>query len=364
MNVRDKFYIGGEWVGPQVAATLEVINPATEEAIGNVGAGAADDVDAAVAAAREAFGPWSETSVETRAEILERIAEGLAERREEIGETITREMGMPVKLAQAIQASLPMFTFKNMARTVRELAFERDAGATRVIKEPVGVCGFITPWNFPLHQIAGKVAPALAAGCTMVLKPSEVAPLNAAILAEIIDAAKAAASVRVGDPFDPDVHMGPVVSAAQRDRVEGFIRQGVETAELVAGGAGTPEGLERGYYVKPTVFAGVTNDMTIAREEIFGPVLSILSYANEDDAVAIANDSDYGLSAYVSSASIERARSVAARLRVGQVQINGARFDPQAPFGGYKASGNGREFGEWGLEEFLETKALMGYGDA
>jgi aldehyde dehydrogenase (NAD+) len=454
---------------------IDVINPSTEESLGSVPQGTAADVDRAVAAARSVFTEWSSTSVERRIEILRAIAAGLSARKLEIGDTIAREMGMPVKFARMIQAGLPPTHFENYARLLAEFRFARDLGSTRITSEPVGVCGLITPWNFPLHQIAGKLAPALAAGCTVVLKPSEIAPLNAIALAEIVEAsgvppgvfnlvhgqgpvvgeamaahpgidmvsftgstragisvARAAAvsvkrvtqelggksaniildypdlpravragitdcflnsgqacnaptrmlvpasrqeeaveiarrvagEMRLGDPFDIGVTMGPVVSAVQFERVQGFIRKGIEEgAELVAGGPGRPEGIEKGYFVRPTVFARVRNEMAIAREEIFGPVLCILPFEDEAEAVCIANDSDYGLAAYVSG-PLENAQRIASRLRVGQVTLNRARFDRGAPFGGYKTSGNGREFGEWGLLEFLETKAIVGYGSA
>jgi aldehyde dehydrogenase (NAD+) len=476
MSHSHQFYIGGEWVEPAGDDSIEVINPATEEVIDRVPAGTAEDVDRAVGAACQAFEGWSATTVEERAEMLTRIGGGLAARADELGEVISTEMGMPINLAKMIQAGLPQITFGNFAEIVRSYSFERDQGTTRIIKEPAGVCGFITPWNFPLHQIAGKVAPALAAGCTMVLKPSEIAPFDAVILAEIIDEAglpagvfnlihgygpevgaalashsgidmmsftgstragvdvaknaadnckrvaqelggksaniilddadfqaavsggvqtcflnsgqacnsptrmlvpagrmdeavaiaKATAEgIPVGAPTDPEAYMGPLVSQTQFDKVQRLIQEGIDAgAQLVTGGTGRPEGFDTGYYVKPTVFANVSNDMNIAQEEIFGPVLSIIPYKDEDDAIAIANDTIYGLSGYVSSADVDRARRVAARLRTGQVHINGAQFDPGAPFGGYKMSGNGREFGEWGFEEFLETKALLGYTPA
>jgi aldehyde dehydrogenase (NAD+) len=468
-------FIGGEWVASSGGERIEVINPSTEESLGSVPRGAAADVERAVASARAAFPEWSATRVERRVEILKAIAKGLSARRVEIGDTIAREMGMPVKLARMIQAGLPPTHFENYARILAGFSFTHDEGSTRIVSEPVGVCGLITPWNFPLHQIAGKVAPALAAGCTVVLKPSEVAPLNAIALAEIIAAsglpagvfnlvhgegpvvgevmarhpdldmisftgstragisvARAAApsvkrvtqelggksaniildhedlpravragvtdsflnsgqacnaptrmlvpasrheeaveiakrvvsEIRVGDPFEIGVTLGPVVSAAQFERVQEFIQKGIEEgADLAAGGPGRPEGTSKGFFVRPTVFARVRNEMTIAREEIFGPVLCLLPFEDEEEAVRIANESEYGLAAYVSG-PLERAREIASRLRVGQVTLNRARFDALAPFGGYKKSGNGREFGEWGLREFLETKAVIGFGSA
>lgn len=469
----DRFYIGGAWVAPRGGDSIEVVNPATEEVVATIAAAGAEDVDAACRAARGAFEEWSRTPAEERAGYLDKIAQGLQARQQEIGELISREMGMPLKLAVMIQAGMPAQTMANYARLARDYEFESDRGSTRVVQEPIGVCGFITPWNYPLHQIAGKVAPALAAGCTMVLKPSEVAPLNALALAEIVDeaglpggvfnlvngegpvagaalaahpevdmisftgstragkaVAKAAAdtvkrvtqelggksanvllddvdlekavaggvkavmlnsgqscnaptrmlvpkarlaeaseiakavaeSHTIGDPADEDTRLGPVVSAAQLEKVRGLIRKGVEEgAKLVTGGAETPDGIAKGYFVRPTIFSEVDNAMTVAREEIFGPVLVLIPYDDDEQAVAIANDTPYGLAGYVQSGDPERARRVARRLRAGQIQINGARHDANAPFGGYKQSGNGREFGEWGLEEFLETKALVGY---
>jgi aldehyde dehydrogenase (NAD+) len=473
VTARNGIFVGGEWVESAGSDRIDVVNPSSEEILASVPAGAPADVDRAVAAARAAFAEWAETSVERRVAILDAIAAGLLARKLEIAETIAREMGMPLKLARMIQAGLPPTHFTNYARLLGQHSFARDAGSTRVVCEPVGVCGLITPWNFPLHQIAGKLAPALAAGCTVVLKPSEIAPLNANLLAEVIaesglppgvfnlvhgtgpvvgeaiaahpgidmlsftgstragiSVARAAAGsvkrvtqelggksanivldhdelpravragvgdcflnsgqacnaptrmlvpasrqqeaieiarrvageLRLGDPFEIGVTMGPLVSLAQLERVRGFIRTGIEEgAELVAGGPERPEGMQRGYFVRPTVFSRVRNEMSIAREEIFGPVLCILPFDDEDDAVRIANDSPYGLAAQVSG-PLERARAIAARLRVGQVTLNRARYDPCAPFGGYKRSGNGREFGEWGLLEFLETKAIIGFG--
>jgi aldehyde dehydrogenase (NAD+) len=475
MSEQGGIFVGGEWVDSAGSERIDVVNPATEETIATIPAGTPADVDRAVAAARAALPGWAATPVEQRAGILRAIAAALSARRTEIGDTIAREMGMPVKLARMVQAGLPPTHFANFARLIGQLTLTRVLGTTRVVSEPVGVCGLITPWNFPLHQIAGKVAPALAAGCTVVLKPSEIAPLNANLLAEIVETAgvpkgifnlvhglgpvvgeaiaahpgidmvsftgstragiavartaaatvkrvtqelggksanillddtdlplsvragvndcfmnsgqacnaptrmlvpvsrhdeaveiacSVAAEVRPGDPFAIGVTMGPLVSAAQYERVQSYVRKGIdEGALLVAGGLGRPEGIERGYFARPTVFARVRNEMTIAREEIFGPVLCILPYEDEDDAVRIANDSDYGLAAYVSG-PIARARGVASRLRAGQVLLNRARFDPSAPFGGYRMSGNGREFGEWGLQEFLETKAIVGFGSA
>ncbi len=467
-----EFYIDGAWVDPHGKDTIDVLNPASEAVIATIAAGDGEDVDRACRAARAAFDDWSRTSVEDRAAMLEKIAAGVKARSEEIGRTITEEMGMPLKLAVMIQAGLPAATLANTAKLLREYPFEETRGTTRIVKEPIGVCGFITPWNYPLHQIVGKVAPALAAGCTMVLKPSEVAPLDALIFAEIVHeaglppgvfnlvngdgptvgaaisahpevdmvsftgstragklVAKAAAETvkrvtqelggksanivledadfekavtggvkavmlnsgqscnaptrmlvpaarldeaaaiakavaeghAIGDPMREGTWVGPVVNASQLEKVRGLIRKGIEEgAELVTGGPESPEGLDRGYYVRPTVFTKVRNDMTIAREEIFGPVLVLIPYQDEEDAIRIANDTEYGLAGYVQSSDPEHAMRVAKRIRAGQIQINYARHDAAAPFGGYKQSGNGREFGEWGLEEFLETKALVG----
>jgi len=466
-----KLYIDGAWVPSTATETIEVINPSTEQVIGAVPAGTPADVDRAVAAAKRAFETWGLTSAEERGKYVQAIAEGLAARSEEIAQTISDELGMPLMWANMIQAGLPAGNMAGYVQILDEFVFEEQVGNSLVVKEPVGVVGAITPWNYPLHQIIAKVAPALAAGCTVVLKPSEVTPLNAFILAEIIDAsglpagvfnlvtgtgpvvgeaiaahadvdmvsftgstragkrvtelgaqtvkrvhlelggksanvflddanfeaavppgvifgcylnsgqtcsaltrmvvprdrqdevvalAKAAAeSIAVG-PGDSDAQLGPLVSAAQRDRVRGFIQKGIdEGATLVTGGVEPPEGLDTGYFVRPTVFADVTSDMTIAQEEIFGPVLAILPYDDEDEALRIANDSIYGLSGGVQSADVERAKAFARKMRTGQVNINEGAYNLQAPFGGYKQSGNGRELGKFGLEEFLETKSMQ-----
>jgi betaine-aldehyde dehydrogenase len=470
MQIRDKLYIGGQWVS-SAGELLEVRSASTEETVARVPAAAPADVDRAVHAAREAFEAWSRTPPALRAERLQAIHEGLKARSEEIARTIAIEVGTPLKLAQRIQAALPVSSFGLYAKLAAEFAFEEEVGNSLVVREPVGVVAAITPWNYPLHQIAAKVAPALAAGCTVVLKPSEVAPLNAFILTDIVDGAGlppgvfnlvsgtgalagealvrhaeidmvsftgstragrriselAAGSVKrvalelggkspsivledadlsaaikstlsvcflnsgqtcnaltrllvprsryeeaarlavemargftVGDPLSGDAKLGPLVSAAQRDRVRAYIRKGIEEgAELLLGGPEAPAGLERGYYVQPTVFGRVAPDSTIAQEEIFGPVLSIIAYADEDDAVRIANGTIYGLAAAVWSSDEARALAVARRLRAGQVDINGGGFNIQAPFGGFKQSGRGRELGRYGLEEFLEYKALQ-----
>jgi len=471
MQIRDKLYIGGQWLPSASAALLEVHSAATEEVIARVPAGERADVDRAVAAARGAFEAWSRTTPAERAAVLGRIHDGLKARAEEIARTIATEVGTPLKMAQRIQAGLPVSTFKLYAGLVTEFAFEEQIGNSTVLREAVGVVAAITPWNYPLHQIAAKVAPALAAGCTVVLKPSEVAPLNAFILAEIVDAADvpagvfnlicgtgaavgealvahpevdmvsftgstragrriselAAGSVKrvalelggkspsivlddadlagaikttvnvcflnsgqtcnaltrllvpearyaeaaqlavdnaraftVGDPLQGDARLGPLVSAAQRDRVRAYIRKGLEEgAELLAGGPDAPAGLARGYYVKPTVLGRVKPDSTLAQEEIFGPVLSIMTYRDEDEAVRIANGTIYGLAAAVWSGDEARALRVARRLRAGQVDVNGGGFNIQAPFGGFKQSGRGRELGKYGLEEFLEYKSVQ-----
>ncbi|MEX2481067.1 MAG: aldehyde dehydrogenase family protein [Gammaproteobacteria bacterium] len=466
-----KFYINGEWVDPSDPKPLDVINPATEEVLGQIMLGNAQDVDRAVAAAKTAFETYSQTTREERVALLEAIQAAYKERYSEMVETISNEMGAPMWLCKAAQAAMGPAHLGTMIEVLKNYAFEEDRGNITLRREPIGVCGFITPWNWPINQIACKVLPALAAGCTMVLKPSEVAPLNAALFAEILHTAgvpagvfnlvngdgpsvgaamsshpdidmmsftgstragiqvakaaadtvkrvaqelggkspniilddadfetavgggvqamflnsgqscnapsrmlvpatrhdeavaiakSAAANTNVGDPKMKDSTIGPVVSKVQFDRIQTLIQKGIdEGATLVCGGTGRPEGLDRGFYVKPTIFANVNNDMTIAREEIFGPVLCMLPYQNEEEAIRIANDTPYGLSAYVSGKDAERVRKVAERLRAGNVHVNGAGLDFHAPFGGYKQSGNGREWGEFGFEEFLEVKAVM-----
>lgn len=473
MLIKDKFYIDGQWRKPDGSGFKEVINPATEEPIARVAMGTTADVESAVLAARRAFDAWSQTTSEERAQYIDKIVVGLEARADEIAQAVTAEMGIPVTLSKPVQVGNPLFTFKDAARMAREFDFESDVGSSRVIKEPIGVCAMITPWNVPLHQIAGKVAPALAVGCTMVLKPSTPAPLDAFILAEIIDAAglppgvfnliigdgatmgealaahpevdmvsitgstkagasvarAAAASIKrvsqelggksaniilpdadlpravkggvrqsmfnsgqacngpmrmliprskkaeieaivkdavagivVGDPLDNNTYMGPIANKGQYDSVINFIKRGIEEgATLLVGGVEKPAGLDKGYYIAPTVFTDVDNKMFIAQEEAFGPVLCLIAYDDEDEAVAIANDSPYGLAAYVQSGDLEHAKKVGRRLRAGNVELNGARFDPAAPFGGYKMSGNGREHGVWGFEDYLETKAMIGY---
>jgi aldehyde dehydrogenase (NAD+) len=468
-----KFYIDGAWVDPATPKTLDVINPATERSAGQISLGSTADVDRAVAAARKAFETYAFTSREERLALLGRIVDEYKRRYNDMAAAITEEMGAPVSLAKNAQAAIGLGHFQSAQAILQNYVFEELRGTTLIAREPIGVCGFITPWNWPVNQMACKIAPALAVGCTMVLKPSEVAPFSGQILAEILDAAgvpagvfnlvngdgpgvgaalsahpgidlmsftgstragievakaaaatvkrvhqelggkspniilpdadleaavtrgvkhvmqnsgqscnaptrmlaphsvmdkvvqiaKAAAeSTTVGDP-NGNAELGPVVSELQWNKIQGLIAKGIEEgAQLVAGGPGKPEGLETGYYVKPTVFAGVTNDMTIAREEIFGPVVSILGYDTVDEAIAIGNDTPYGLAAYVQGKDPAQLRYVASRLRAGQVNINGAGMDINAPFGGYKQSGNGREWGDSAFGEFLEIKAEIGYG--
>jgi acyl-CoA reductase-like NAD-dependent aldehyde dehydrogenase len=471
VQTRDKIFIGGKWVEPQGGETIEVVNSTSEEIMATIPACTPGDADLAVRAARDAFDSWSQTSREERAGYLAAISAGLGERSDEIAATISQELGMPLTLSRIIQAGLPIGQFGAMPGLMEEVAWEEEIGNSRVLREPAGVLGAITPWNYPLNQIAAKVAPALAAGCTVVLKPSEVVPLNAFILAEVVEAvglpagvfnlitgtgpvvgeaiaahpgvdmvsftgstragrrvselasatvkpvamelggkspnvilddadlakaipdgvakcylnsgqtcsaltrmlvpreklaeaeelAKSAAeSFAPGDPFDESTRLGPLVSELQRERVRGYIEKGeAEGAKLVTGGAAPPEGLERGYFVRPTVFSEVTPEMTIAQEEIFGPVLAIQPYADEDDAVRIANDTVYGLAGGVWSGDQDHAISVAKRIRTGQIEINGGAFNPLAPFGGYKQSGHGRENGRYAIEELLQIKSLQ-----
>ncbi len=467
-----QFYIDGQWVDPVTPKSLDVINPATEEVCGHISIGSAADVDVAVAAARRAFETYSQTSREERLDLLQAILDEYMKRFDDMAEAIMEEMGAPWEVASKAQAASGPQHIKAAIRALKALEVESSSRATLIVKEPIGVCGLITPWNWPQNQIAVKVAPALAAGCTMILKPSEVAPFDAYIFSEILDAAgvpagvynmingdgpgvgtaisshpgidmvsftgstragvlvaqNAAPTVKrvaqelggkspniilddadfesavkagagevffntgqscdaptrmlvprermdeaaafaaevanttvVGDPRAEGVEVGPLVSEVQWNKVQGLIQKGIdEGAVLAAGGVGRPEGLEKGYYAKPTVFANVSNDMTIAREEIFGPVVSIIPYDDEDEAIRIANDTPYGLASYVSSTDMEHARRVASRLRAGMVHINNANLDAGAPFGGYKQSGNGREWGGHGLEEFLEVKSICG----
>jgi aldehyde dehydrogenase (NAD+) len=472
MREGPRLYIDGKWVEPSGSTIIEVINPATEKAVGHVSLGGPADVDRAVTAARAAFATYSESSKAERMALLGRVIACYQARLDDLAQTISLEMGAPMSLATSAQAPMGLAQLNAALEILRDYEFRRTAGNTLIIKEPIGVCGFITPWNWPMHQIMCKVAPALAAGCSMVLKPSEVTPLSAIILAEIIDAAgvpdgvfnlvngdgpgvgaaisahpdidlvsitgstsagvlvakSAAESVKrvtqelggksaniiledanlvdavthgvqkcfgnsgqsctspsrmfvqqkqhddalevakrvaigteLGDPAGPGTAMGPVATRSQYEKIQALIQTGIdEGALLVCGGTGKPAGFETGFYVKPTVFGRVRNDMTIAREEIFGPVLAVIPYETEEEAIALANDTAYGLSGCVYSGNRERAVAVASRLRTGQVHINGASVDFNAPFGGYKRSGNGREWGVEGFEEFLETKALMG----
>lgn len=468
---RDTIYINGAWVPSAGSGTLEVTNSTTEEVMGTIPDGTAADVDAAVAAAKAAFGIWSTTPADERAKYCARIADGLAARMDEVATLVSQEVGMVKSLSKVIQAGLPYNSFSVIPQVVADFEWEQNVGNSLIVREPVGVVGAITPWNYPLHQIAAKVAYALAAGCTIVLKPSEIAPLNAFVLGDIIAevglppgvfnlvsgvgqvvgeaiarhpdvdmvsftgstragkrvgqlcmdrvakvalelggksaniiledaeiakavtdgvskaflnsgqtcsaltrmivprsklaeveqiAAEAAEAMTPGDPFAKSSKLGPLVSQAQWDRVQGYIATGIEEgAKLVTGGTGKPEGLETGYFVKPTVFSEVRRDMRIAQEEIFGPVLSILPYDTEEEAIEIANDSDYGLAGGVWAGDQKHGIAVARRIRTGQIEVNGGAFNPNAPFGGYKQSGIGREYGSFGLEEFLEVKALQ-----
>ncbi|WKA29858.1 aldehyde dehydrogenase family protein [Bradyrhizobium roseum] len=467
-----KFYIDGAWVEPATPSTLGIVNPATEETFAQISLGSRADVDRAAKAARRAFATYSVTSVEQRLAWLQKIIGGFRARLPELARMMTLEMGAPITFATQRQATVALFHFEEAARVLTNYSFEERMGNGIVRREPIGVCGLITPWNWPLNQVASKTAPALATGCTVVLKPSEIAPLSAMLLAEIIDEAgipagvfnlvngdgptvgeaiaahpeidmvsftgstaagikvaklaadtvkrvaqelggksaniiladadlkkaviegvhacytnggqncqsptrmlipraqrdaafaaarEAVGSIRLGDPLDPASTMGPLVSQVQFEKVQDLIQSGVdEGATLVAGGTGRPSELNRGYYVRPTVFGDVTPQMRIAREEIFGPVLSIMSYDSEDEAIEIANDTPFGLACFVQSTDPVRARAVANRIRAGRVYLNGAPFDRSLPFGGYKQSGNGREFGIFGFEEYLEVKAILG----
>jgi aldehyde dehydrogenase (NAD+) len=472
---RQDFYIDGEWVAPLGAKTMPVVNPATEEAMYQVALGSEADVDKAVAAARAAFEAFATTSRKERIALLERVIDVYTSRMKDIGAAISDEMGAPLPFAERFQAGAGLAQLRTVLQALKTYRFEERLGAAMILREPIGVVGMITPWNWPVNQIACKVAPALAAGCAMVLKPSEYTPTSALIFAEILhragvpkgvfnlvnglgpdvgvvmsahpgldmisftgstragidvaqcaaptvkrvcqelggksaniiledadfqkavsggtahcfqnsgqscnaptrmlvphsrldEAASIATSVagktNTGNPRAAETTIGPVVNRTQWERIQGLIKKGIdEGATLAAGGPGRPAGLNKGFYVRPTVFSNVTNNMTIAREEIFGPVLSIIGYEDEDDAVRIANDTPYGLAGYISSGDAERARRVARRIRAGAVNVNGASLDMAAPFGGYKQSGNGREWGRFGLEEFLEVKAVTGWGE-
>ncbi len=467
-----RFYIDGRWIDPLEPNEFTVINPATESPAGVISMGSAKDADRAVAAARRAFEAFSQTSREERRALLERILASYKKRYQDIANAIREEMGAPASLAKGSQAGIGVGHLAAMIDLLKSFEFEERRGSTRLVLEPVGVCALITPWNWPMNQVAAKVVPALAAGCTMVLKPSEFSPFSAAIFAEVLDdagvapgvfnlvngsgpevgaalaahpevdmisftgstragtevariaaatvkrvhqelggkspnillddadfekavrasvehvfqnsgqscnaptrllvpaarlaevealARKTAESVLVGDPASEKTAVGPVVSKIQFERVQGYISEGIrEGAKLIAGGEGRPAGLQKGYFVRPTVFSDVRNDMTIAREEIFGPVLAILPYRDEEEAIRIANDTPYGLQAYIWSRDLAHANRVGRRIRAGRVTINGAPGDMSVPFGGFKRSGNGREWGEYGLRDFLEVKAVLG----
>ncbi len=477
MNRMNKFFIDGQWCAPAGEhRTFPLINPATEEAYGELTMGSAEDVDCAVRAARKAFSSYSRWTPQQRIELLERVLTLYNQRHEEFAQAMTLEMGAPITFSRAGQAARGRLHIEEIIRVLREFSFDEQHGTTLIRREAIGVCGLITPWNWPINQIVVKIAPALAAGCTIVLKPSEFSALSALLFAEVLDEAglpagvfnlvngdgptvghaicahpdidmvsftgstqagirvakaaadtvkrvaqelggksanillddvdlsqavtkgvaacftnsgqscsiptrmlvpvtrmaeaveiarTAAAAYRTGDPNDERTQLGPLVNKAQFDRVQQLVRSGIdEGAELVCGGLGRPDDLERGYYVRPTVFAAVRPDMTIAQEEIFGPVLSIIPYRTEAEAIAIANGTPYGLAAYVQSSSLQRARDVAAYLQAGGVHLNYPPADMGAPFGGYKQSGNGREWGEHGLIEYLETKSIVGYAPA
>src|SRR5438094_576321 len=365
MLSKEKLFIGGQWVAPSGREAIDVHNAGNGEVMGRVPAAGERDADAAARAARAAFEGWASRPAAERAEYLQKISDGLKARADELARTIAQEVGMPLKLAGRIQAGLPIANFANYAKLLREFKWEDRVGNSLVVREPVGVVAAITPWNYPLHQITLKVAPALGAGCTVVLKPSEVAPFNAFILAEVIEQAGLPKGVfnlvTVGDPLGESTKLGPLSSQAQLERVRTYIKRGVaEGAELVAGGAEPPEAVPQGgYYVRPTVFGKVKNSMTIAQEEIFGPVLAIIPYQDEEEAVRIANDTVYGLAGAVWSKDEARAQRVARRMRAGQIDINGGAFNMNAPFGGFKQSGHGREAGVYGPEEFLEYKSLQ-----
>jgi len=468
-----KHYINGAWVDPVKPGTIDVINPATEEAYTKIAAGSAADVDRAVAAARTAFATFSQFTKAQRLDLLRKVAAAYEKRIADLAKAVSEEMGAPIKLARESHAQTGIAHLKSTIKALEAMEMEEQRGTTRIVREGIGVVGLITPWNWPLNQIAVKVGPALAAGCTMVLKPSEVAPITGIIFSEImhdagvpagvynmvsgdgpsvgqvmaahpgidmmsftgstragiivaktaadtvkrvsqelggkspniiladadfepavrkgvygcfnnsgqscnaptrmlvplslhdeaLSIAKAAAEKhKVGDPKSEETMLGPVVSEVQFKKIQGLIEAGIkEGATLVAGGTGRPEGVNRGYYVRPTVFGNVTSEMTIAREEIFGPVLSIMPYETEEQAIAIANDTVYGLSANVESKDLDHARKVARQIRAGQVKINYPGWDTFAPFGGYKQSGNGREYADWGIHDFLEVKAIIGH---
>ncbi len=470
-----QFYIDGAWVDPVTPARIDVIDPSTEEVYTQISAGSKADVDKAVAAAKAAFQTFSQVSKADRLALLKRILEVYNERYEDIAQAVSQEMGAPIVFARTAQVWAGQAHMEATIKAMEEFEFSHRRGSTMIVKEPIGVCALITPWNWPLNQIVCKVAPAIAAGCTVVLKPSEIAPISGIIWAEIMHAAgvpkgvfnlvngtgpdvgqvmsghpdvdmvsftgstragiivaktaadtvkrvaqelggksaniilpdadfeaavtsgvqgcfgntgqscdaptrmlvpaarhdealaiakTAAEAMKVGDPRSEETELGPVVSEMQYNKIQGLIEKGIkEGATLVTGGLGRPEGLNRGYYVRPTVFGHVKPGMTVEREEIFGPVLSVISYENEEEAIRIANDTVYGLAAYIQSKDIEHARKVAARMRAGTVNLNYPDWDTMAPFGGYKQSGNGREYADWGIHDFLEIKGIVGYGD-
>jgi aldehyde dehydrogenase (NAD+) len=465
-----KFYINGQWVNPSTSETIDVINPATEDVCQTIAAGTSADVDRAVKAARHAFGSYSNTTKAERVALLRRILEVYESRVDEMAAAISDEMGAPLIMAKDSQAYCGSAHIAATIKALEEFEFEQPRGQTVVVREAIGVCGLITPWNWPMNQIASKVAPALAAGCTMVLKPSELAPTNALLFAQILHdagvpagvfnlvngdgpsvgaplsahpdvdmmsftgstragimvakasadtvkrvsqelggksaniilddadfasavkkgvlgcfsntgqscnaptrmlvpadrheevleiAARTASEVVTGDPRDPHTDLGPVVSQMQYDKIQGLIQTAIDEGNtVVAGGLGRPGGLNHGYYIKPTIFGGVTRDQTIAVEEVFGPVLAIMPYKDEADAIDIANDSVYGLAGYIQSSDVERAQKVARQIRAGQIKINHPAWDTFAPFGGYKQSGNGREYADFGIHDFLEVKAI------
>ena len=468
-----KFYINGEWVNPTTPNQFDVINPATEEAFTQISLGSKEDVDKAVSAAKEAFPSYSKWSVEARADLLQRVLDLYKIRHDEIAKAISLEMGAPIRMSKADQAAVGSSHFQSALDALKNFTFEKEDRGVILRHEPIGVCGLITPWNWPMNQVAVKVAPALAAGCTVVLKPSEIAPLDAMILAEILHeagvpagvfnlvngngpdvgeamsshpdiqmmsftgstrggiavarasadtvkrvsqelggksaniilrdadiaqavfdgviycmdnsgqscnaptrmlvpnenmkiaieaACRAAESLKIGDPADVSVDLGPVISDVQFNKIQGLIQKGIdEGATLVAGGIGLPDHLDKGYFVKVTVFANANNSMTIAREEIFGPVITLIGYDTEEEAINIANDTDYGLAGYVSSGDMDHAKDVANQIRAGQVIVNYVGGNSDTPFGGYKQSGNGREKGVWGLHDYLEIKAITGF---
>lgn len=476
MNNNLKFYIDGKWIDPVAPTIVDVINPATEQPFSQLAMGNEKDVDKAVVAARAAFGTYSKTSVEERIALLESIIAEYEKRIDDLGEAISSEMGAPLKMAKGAHCRLGLRHFSVALDVLKSFDFEEDIGEARIVKDPIGVCGFITPWNWPLNQIVGKVAPALATGCTIILKPSEMAPLNGIIFAEIMDAAgvpsgvfnlingdgpgvgtalsshpdidmvsftgstragievaknaaptvkrvtqelggksaniilddadfdtaitrdviamcansgqscnapsrmlvpntrmaeaaniakTAADKIQVGDPRTEGTQIGPVASATQYEKIQNLIQAGIdEGATLETGGVGRPGGLNTGYYIKPTIFSSVKNDMKIAQEEIFGPVLCLIGYDDDDDAIRIANDTPYGLFSYISSSNPERAKRVARQMRSGGVKLNGAGTNGTAPFGGYKRSGNGREHGKYGFDEYLEMKSILGYNSS